>query len=70
MVLTTIIMAKMFEAMDDVFDTKDKSIRHRTLPENILGNKAGKTGKVPNTLMKTVENAVGTKKVPIVEKRR
>lgn len=68
MVLTTIVMAKIFETMEDAFGTKGQKIRHRTIPDDILctGKKKKKSS---NKLMKTVEGMVGTKKVPVVERR-
>jgi len=67
MVLTTIVMAKIFETMEDAFGTKGQKIRHRTIPDDVLGT--GKKKKNSNKLMKTVEGMVGTKKVPVVERR-
>jgi len=67
MVLTTVVIAKVFETMEDAFGTKDQKIRHRTIPDDILCT--GKKKKNSNKLMNTVEGMVGTKKVPVVERR-
>ena len=68
MVLTTIVMAKIFETMEDAFGTKGQKIRHRTIPDDVLGT-GKKKKKNSNKLMKTVEGMVGTKNVPVVERR-
>jgi hypothetical protein len=67
MVLTTIVIAKVFEVMEDAFGTKGQKIRHRTIPDDILCT--GKKRKPSNKLMNTVEGMVGTKTVPVVERR-
>jgi len=54
--------------MEDAFGTKDQKIRHRTIPDDVLGT-GKKKKKSSNKLMKTVEGMVGTKKVPVVERR-
>jgi hypothetical protein len=68
--VTLIVMAQMFDTLEGVFGTKGKKIRHRTIPENILGRKQWKENGRAKTLMKTVQTAVGTDNVPVVERRR